>query len=147
MELWTLVYLSREAYDLEPGDLLKLLVEARSRNRESGITGLLLHRERRFMQVLEGKHDAVRRLFRQIEQDPRHRDVRVLAEGPLDRRLFSEWQMGFAQGGLIAQDNPVFGAEYERAVEARLFALPRQDPVVALLVRFLTEGARREQFA
>ena len=41
--------------------------------------------------MLEGEEAAVRALFASIEADKRHRDVKVVASGPLGKRLFDDW--------------------------------------------------------
>ena len=75
--------------------MVKLLTEARRINTSRDITGLLLHRDRSFYQVLEGAEDIVRQTFDSIEKDKRHTAIDVLFEGEVDEREFPDWQMGF----------------------------------------------------
>ena len=91
---------------MEPMDaasLDALLRECRTYNRLHDITGVLLHTpEGRFLQVLEGRRAAVRRLYYHgILSDPRHYHCQVLGEGPWPQRSFATWTMGFrhAQAG------------------------------------------------
>ena len=59
------------------------------------MTGVLLHRDGTFMQVLEGDEDVVRPLYGTIAHDPRHADV-VNVWGSLSpTRRFGDWSMGF----------------------------------------------------
>ena len=86
-ETFRLMYRSR---DLIPADRRKvelglLFSEARSNNKQKGITGALLLSEDWFVQVLEGDEDAVRALFTSIEKDPRHDSVSVLETGMVAR--------------------------------------------------------------
>ncbi|SER38179.1 Sensors of blue-light using FAD [Microlunatus flavus] len=76
-------------------ELSDLLAQSRAKNTALGVTGVLLHREGTFMQVLEGEEDVVRPLYSRIAHDPRHADV-VNVWGSLspDRR-FGDWSMGF----------------------------------------------------
>ena len=53
------------------------------------------YREGSFYQVLEGSESAVMATFRDIEGDPRHKEVRVLFNGETNAREFADWQMGF----------------------------------------------------
>ncbi|MGA0336514.1 MAG: BLUF domain-containing protein [Luminiphilus sp.] len=93
--LYHLGYVSTAAVDFSDEALIALLGEARSANTDRDVTGLLLYREGSFYQVLEGSEAAVMATFRDIEGDPRHKEVRVLFDGETDAREFADWQMGF----------------------------------------------------
>ena len=93
--LFHLGYVSTETLDLGSAGMVKLLTEARRINTSRDITGLLLHRDRSFYQVLEGAEDVVRQTFDSIEKDKRHTAIDVLFEGEVDEREFPDWQMGF----------------------------------------------------
>ena len=93
--LFHLGYVSTETRDLGSAGMVKLLTEARRINTSRDITGLLLHRDRSFYQVLEGAEDVVRQTFDSIEKDKRHTAIDVLFEGEVDEREFPDWQMGF----------------------------------------------------
>ena len=88
-------YVSTETGDLGSSGMVELLTEARRINTSRDITGLLLHRDRSFYQVLEGEEDVVRQTFDSIEKDERHTAIDVLFEGEVDEREFPDWQMGF----------------------------------------------------
>ena len=93
--LFHLGYVSTETGDLGSADMVELLTEARQINRSRDITGLLLHRDRSFYQVMEGPEDVVRQTFNSIEKDERHTAIDVLFEGEVDERDFPDWHMGF----------------------------------------------------
>jgi hypothetical protein len=93
--LFHLGYVSTETGDLGSSGMVELLTEARRINTSRDITGLLLHRDRSFYQVLEGEEDVVRQTFDSIEKDERHTAIDVLFEGEVDEREFPDWQMGF----------------------------------------------------
>ena len=93
--LFHLGYVSTETVDLGSVGMVELLTEARRINTLRDITGLLLHRDRSFYQVLEGAEDIVRQTFDSIEKDKRHTAIDVLFEGEVDEREFPDWQMGF----------------------------------------------------
>ena len=93
--LFHLGYVSTETGDLGSSGMVELLTEARRINTSRDITGLLLHRDKSFYQVLEGAKDVVRRTFDSIEKDERHTAIDVLFEGEVDEREFPDWQMGF----------------------------------------------------
>ena len=93
--LFHLGYVSTETGDLGSAGMVQLLTEARRINTSRDISGLLLHRDRSFYQVLEGAEDVVRQTFDSIEKDERHTAIDVLFEGEVDEREFPNWQMGF----------------------------------------------------
>jgi hypothetical protein len=93
--LYQLGYVSTQARPMATADLIKLLNVARDANRERGITGLLLHRQDSFFQVIEGDKDVILALFAQIESDPRHQRIEILFQGPIQEREYAEWEMGF----------------------------------------------------
>lgn len=63
------------------------------RNRDTGITGLLLTVQGSFVQVLEGNVDAVRATYARISLDRRHSDLHIISQGPAAQRLFGDWNM------------------------------------------------------
>ena len=93
--LFHLGYVSTETGDLGSSGMVGLLTEARRINTSRDITGLLLHRDRSFYQVLEGEENVVRQTFDSIEKDERHTAIDVLFEGEVEEREFPDWQMGF----------------------------------------------------
>lgn len=95
--LFHLCYVSTQSRPMHASDLVELLNTIRAQNSERDITGLLLHREDSFLQVLEGEEDDVRQTFDRIKRDRRHRRIKVLFEEPLEEREFSDWRMGFVE--------------------------------------------------
>lgn len=96
MPLYHLIYESRASQPLTDADLLALLQTSRDYNAQHDLTGLLLYStEGRFLQVLEGRQAEVLALYQRIAQDPRHSACVLLLSGPLAKRRFGEWRMGF----------------------------------------------------
>ncbi len=75
--------------------LRTLLVGARSRNTAAEVSGMLLHVDGAFLQVLEGEPEPVMALFTRIGGDPRHQRVRLLRNLDITARNFGDWSMGF----------------------------------------------------
>lgn len=97
MSLSRLIYVSTARYDLATADLQAILAEARTRNAEEDVTGLLICNGPNFMQLLEGPRAAVEEIFSLICGDDRHSGVvRILAE-PAQTRLFGGWDMAFGE--------------------------------------------------
>lgn len=93
--LESLVYMSVAVDDLTDDQLVAMLREARLRNEALGVSGLLLAKGGRFMQVLEGPAWSVEDRFAAIERDPRHQDVRSLSRERIETRRFDGWAMAF----------------------------------------------------
>lgn len=88
-----LIYVS-QAVELMSGPALDaLLKQPRIFNLSTGITGCLLYQDGYFMQMLEGKREALFALMEKIKCDPRHRDVRIVIEGEARQRVFVDWSM------------------------------------------------------
>ena len=94
-DLISLVYTSSAAASFRETALENLLEESRRLNSARDITGMLLYRGERFIQVLEGPASLVRSLADRIGRDARHRDMRVLLEEPIESRRFAEWTMAY----------------------------------------------------
>ena len=71
----------------------QIIGAAISRNRDVGLTGLLLTVQGHFIQALEGNVDAVRATYARISMDARHYDLRIISQAPAAQRLFGEWNM------------------------------------------------------
>ena len=68
---------------------------SRTKNASLNITGVLLYINGHIVQVLEGEQQAVEALYKRIQADDRHTDVRTVLERPIIQRLFSQWYMGY----------------------------------------------------
>lgn len=107
--LTSLVYMSVAVDDLTDDQLVAMLREARLRNDALGVSGLLLAKGGRFMQVLEGPAWSVEDRYAAIERDPRHRDVKSLSRETIDDRRFDGWSMAFGNpSDADVRDEPGF---------------------------------------
>jgi len=100
------VYSSTATQPFGPDDLRELLRTSRSYNADAGLTGMLLYRGGRFIQVLEGTASEVQGLVEKIRGDRRHTAMRVLLREPIDERRFADWTMGYEPIGVPAGDAP-----------------------------------------
>jgi hypothetical protein len=91
----SIAYVSAAVTPMNDGELAELLVAARANNLRLGLTGALLYRKGRFIQILEGPDEATRDRFAIIEADPRHRSVFKMNEERILARQFPGWTMGF----------------------------------------------------
>jgi hypothetical protein len=96
MELRRIAYTSQAIGQFSKRNLLDLLHYARAFNKIDNITGVLMHREGAFLQVLEGSSEDVGDLLSRILNDARHHKIKIILDASVDRRLFSNWTMGCA---------------------------------------------------
>jgi hypothetical protein len=74
---------------------LRDIVKSSRRNNASlFITGYLMFDGSIFLQILEGLRADVITTFAKIETDPRHRDAVIMQSVAVEKRDFSEWDMG-----------------------------------------------------
>ncbi len=143
MRFHQLIYVSAATQPFGDAALRALVAHARPYNHARGLTGLLLHSEGLFLQVLEGEKAAVRELYyERIARDPRHAHLRLLADGPAAERIFPDWSIGFLDTapsdladlvGHLNLDGPAFLARHA----------PETSPVLmALLLRFVGPRTR-----
>jgi hypothetical protein len=90
-----LAYVSTQRHAMDTADMLELLQQARRANDASGITGVLLHKQHSFFQILEGTAEDVSRTFASICRDPRHHSIEILNQSGLSDREYPDWRMGF----------------------------------------------------
>jgi hypothetical protein len=90
------IYASRASAALREADIQALLGRARRNNVMHDITGMLLHIDGSFFQILEGDAESVDRTYEIIARDARHDRVTQIIREPLAKRSFGEWSMGFA---------------------------------------------------
>ncbi len=95
LDLVSAIYTSTATTIFTEEQLRELLEVSRDRNGASAVTGMLLYRAGRFIQVLEGPSATVERLLERIRADHRHTGMRVLRNAPTDSRSFAEWTMGY----------------------------------------------------
>ncbi|MEM7779949.1 MAG: BLUF domain-containing protein [Pseudomonadota bacterium] len=103
---WTssLTYQSRATSRPTVADLRELAWKARQRNRNLGVTGMLLYDKGRFFQTLEGPPASLKTLWNSIAQDERHTDIEILSEHIIPARLFGAWDLLSYHGD--AESNP-----------------------------------------
>lgn len=125
--LLELLYVSTLAPDQRPTVVGQIVAQARARNAERGITGLLVFDGIHFCQHMEGAADVVTPLMARIQQDDRHRGVRVLYQGARDERRYQRFDLGFAQSDEPDDMAGIQGFEGAAALERFLVLRPGFD--------------------
>ena len=90
-----LCYMSKAAKFVSEQQLASLLDQARTNNVKTDVTGMLVHKDDQFVQVIEGEEAAIEKLYQAIQADGRHSSVRALLDRTIDERDFSEWSMAY----------------------------------------------------
>lgn len=89
-----LLYVSRAVVPESQEAIQAILASARQHNLQNGITGILCYGGGVFVQAIEGGRSAVNRLYTQIIEDLRHKDVELLHYEEITERRFGGWTMG-----------------------------------------------------
>jgi hypothetical protein len=91
----SIAYVSAATNPMTDEDITGILVQARANNVRHELTGVLLYRDGRFIQILEGPDEAVLARYAIIASDPRHRSIHKVSEETVWVRQFPDWTMGF----------------------------------------------------
>jgi hypothetical protein len=100
MPVHQLIYVSLAQKKMLKSDLYIILRKARKNNEHSDVTGLLIYSDEYFIQVLEGKKEVVKNLFKKISEDTRHSDIQILEERETSERAFLNWKMAYSTPSL-----------------------------------------------
>jgi len=112
--VYTIVYVSRLNGKMDRDRLRELNDQAREKNAQLGLTGLLVHKANHFLQVIEGGKKEVEEIMEAIKKDPRHKDVTMIARVPDQPRRFSRWSMAIADW---PEDNEELSNAYDNLLE------------------------------
>jgi hypothetical protein len=127
-----LLYVSNASRDLAPRALDGILSASRANNTLLGITGLLLHIDGGFLQILEGDERAVRELYTRVAADRRHWEPRILLDREIAAPAFNGWSMGFERPCMNDPETAgMFGVTRE-TIHGRLS--PAAGRIVALML-------------
>ena len=91
-EIRHVIYISKPTH-FDHMVLEDILTKSRANNPAIGVTGNLIYHSDLFLQLLEGPHLAVNRLYETILADNRHTDIVKLRDETFNRRLFASWAM------------------------------------------------------
>lgn len=111
-----IIYQSIAAPELDRAALIHLLYHARIANERRGMSGILLHSDRRFLQVLEGPTWKLCAAFGAIRRDLRHSQVEVIDERSIPEATFGNWRMRYFDDSDIAKALNTISAEAHGAV-------------------------------
>ena len=95
-DLHKVIYVSRATLEWHIGQtecVAGIMATSPGNNRRLAVTGALLACDNWYLQILEGRRIDVDAVMGRIAADPTHCNIRRIASGPADGRLFSLWSM------------------------------------------------------
>ena len=134
-----IVYVSRAVKLMSSIDLSVLLEQSRKRNSELSLTGMLLYKDKSFIQLLEGPSESVKMVIESIKKDRRHIKFSTLVDKEVKSRVFNQWSMSFVN--LDVENNQPEGfVDYfsDASIVDDLIATPSK--AVELLAYFRARG-------
>jgi hypothetical protein len=93
--LVALLYVSQMSGS-DSGSVEEIRKQSQLNNERDGVTGLLLFDGQAFCQYVEGPARAIADLLRRLQQDSRHKGMRILHYGAIAQQSFAGWRLGFA---------------------------------------------------
>lgn len=80
---------------MSQADINGILGQARRRNAETGITGILFYLDGNFLQLLEGEDPALGETYQRIKGDSRHRNLVQMLDDTITQRAFAGHDMAY----------------------------------------------------
>ena len=72
-------------------DIKEIIKKAIDHNDGNDITGILIYNDGNILQFIEGDGECVSALFKRISNAPRHKDIIVIFDEEIERRVFGRW--------------------------------------------------------
>ena len=107
-----------------------LLKRARERNKEYGITGVLLYTGGNFMQYLEGPKEGLDVIYKIIQEDNQYTGIILVSRETIEERQFGDWSMGFQ----TKEIEGYVGPPGEKQLPEMILDLPNDNPSTARIV-------------
>jgi len=133
-QLFQLVYVSRCSVPMSDEALHAIQMDAAQRNREAGVTGVLLYGHGSFLQLLEGTKAKLKQIFGRIALDERHQHCSVLYFKPTHERSAGSWSMGVLH--LDSSRSPIPLDQMLRYFSEHAEDPTFPDPVASLIYHF-----------
>ena len=126
----SLVYVSSAVRLLSHEEIDYLLRRARERNKEYGVTGILLYIGGNFMQYIEGPRDNLDVIYKIIQEDELHRGLILVSREAIESRQFDDWAMAYQTRDVEGY----VGSPGERKLIEMILEMPGDNPSTAQIV-------------
>lgn len=133
--IFHMAYISQASEELGYNDIGEILASARVHNPAQKITGVLIHSDGYFIQLLEGPSEkVVKQTLARIIADERHSNLRVIGEWYSAARFF-ENPMGFCDSD-IQSKHACFSYFRNLFNDSVVFSKTKPDELVTFFVDF-----------
>ena len=88
-----IIYTSEAAPGLNSEEVFRIVEQSAYNNPGRDITGFLIFRDGRFLQLIEGPLNKLEELLEALRGDPRHHSLKVVDQRPVADRSFGRWRM------------------------------------------------------
>ena len=137
--IFHIAYISQANEELGYNDIEDILTSARINNPAQKITGVLIHSDGFFVQLLEGPSErVVKQALSKIIADERHSNLRVIGEWYSSARFFNS-PMGFCDSDVHAQHS-CFSYFENLCNDSITFTKSKSDGLVNFFVDFSNSG-------
>ncbi|WGF93963.1 BLUF domain-containing protein [Aequorivita marisscotiae] len=92
----TICYISKQEESLTTRMLKQLFQFVVKTNPTLNISGVLLHNNNFFLQVLEGDKTTIQNLFADIRKDKRHQNILLILNQKIENRIFNHYEATFS---------------------------------------------------
>lgn len=133
--MYRVVYMSHAHTNMSDAELDEIRAAAVRNNEPTGVTGLLIYVAGTFFQILEGPRAKVEEVYNRVYLDQRHHRVRIMHSGPVSKRRFGDWSMGFCRLSDAAVKTKEFFELSRAEVEDRI-PMDASDKLVTLMQGF-----------
>lgn len=90
-----MVYTSARTKVCDENEIKNILNSCKKNNPGHSVTGVLVHSDKRFIQVIEGDKLEIETLYEKIKLDKRHAGLNIRVMEPTNERHFGGWHMAF----------------------------------------------------
>lgn len=94
--MWrTIFYVSSSIKDLSQTEIEVMMNDTKKQNDLNNITGIFMHSDKNFFQIIEGKNEDIEILYKKIKQDPRHFNIIKIFDNYIDNPQFSTFHKSY----------------------------------------------------
>lgn len=91
----SIIFFSTAKVAMTEDELAALGRECATNDSQVGISGMLLHKDGSFLQIIEGSNSVIRDMHARILADPRHVNMRTILDRDIEQREFDGPALGF----------------------------------------------------
>lgn len=132
-KIFQIVYVSKLSIVLRDLEISQILESANRQNAAYKVSGILISRGDYFIQLLEGDREKVTETIQRIKVDRRHKEVKILIEHEVEKRLFPKWSMGLIDNKGLANTAAEIVAKIDKITSGGVM---NQDTVMQVLKSF-----------